>query len=255
MKTLLSFLLFTLFSLIVNAETTGFLNEKIVLFPIKKTELAPIVDSTIKKYNFKVGEEFKKNEILVQLDSRLYEQLYIKSKADVLRTQEAFKYLNAIYKHNVVLLKKDAIGSQELEESKIDMIKALSEKEQAKASYKISELQLNSCTIKAPFNGRVISKLENEHDYVREGQPIIEIADDNELLAVMHLPSESIKSINIGIELKFKIDETSSEVTGKVYSISGSINPGSRTFGVKALIYNEDKKLRIGMSGILLTSI
>jgi hypothetical protein len=94
--------------------------------------------------------------------------------------------------------------------------------------------------MKAPFPGRVISKMENEYDYVREGQPIIEVADDNKLLAVIHLPSEIIKKISVGMELKFKIDETNSEVSGRIYTVSGSVNPGSRTFEVKALIDNSN---------------
>ena len=233
----------------------NFLNKKIVLFPLKKTELASIVDSTIKKFNFKVGEAFKENDILVQMDKDLYQQLYLKAKADVIRTNASYKYTKSLYENNKLLFKKDAVGEQELEESKLNMIKALAENEQAKANFKIAELKLNSCSIKAPFAGRVIADIENEYDYVREGQPIIEVADDNQLLAVINLPSETIKTIKIGTPLEFRIDELGEDVSGKVYSISGAIDPGSRTFEVKAIINNNDGKLRVGMSGTLISKI
>ena len=244
--------IFTAFTFSVNAD---YLNDKIVFFPIKKTELATIVNSTIKKINFRSGESFNKDDTLIELDNRYYKELFEKSKADVLRTQEAYKYNNTIYIHNKTLFQKEAIGEQELQESKLNMIKALAESEQAKANYKISELNLSSCLIKAPFSGIVISELENEYDYVREGQPIIEIADDSKLLAVLNLPSDVIKKIKTGIKLSFHIDEINENVEGTIYTISGSINPGSRTFEVKALVDNSSRILRIGMSGSLLTKL
>ena len=251
-KNILIFVLLSAFAFTANAD---YLNDKIVLFPIHKAELSSIVDSTIEKYNFKEGENFKKGDVLVELDSNLYKQLFLRAKADLLRTQEAYKYTDKIYKHNQTLYKKDAVGEQELEESKLNMIKALADYEQAKANYQIASVKLNSCEIKAPFPGRIISKVENEFDYVREGQPIVEIADDSELLAVMNIPSDMMENIHTGDKLNFSIDELKCSVDGKVYSVSGSINPGSRTFEIKAVIDNSSKKLRIGMSGKLTTSL
>jgi membrane fusion protein, multidrug efflux system len=251
-KNILISVILSAFALSANAD---YLNEKIVLFPIHKAELSSIIDSTIEKYNFKEGENFKKEDVLVELDSNLYKQLFLKSKADLLRTQEAYKYTDKVYKHNKTLYKKDAVGEQELEESKLNMIKALADYEQAKANFQIASVRLNSCKIKAPFPGRIISKIENEYDYVREGQPIIEIADDSQLLAVMNIPSNMIENIHSGDKLTFTIDELKCSVTGKVYSVSGSINPGSRTFEIKAVIDNSNKKLRIGMSGKLTTTL
>jgi multidrug efflux pump subunit AcrA (membrane-fusion protein) len=66
----------------------------------------------------------------------------------------------------------------------------------------------------------------------------------------MHFPSKEKNKIKEGMPLKFKIDETGKTYTGKVYEISGDIDPGSRTFQVKALIDNKAKKLSAGMSGV-----
>lgn len=253
-KAAYNFLFFFLLFAMSSAKAADYLNEKAVLFSLKKAELAPIVDSTIKKFNFKVGESFKKGAVLALLDDSLYRQLYIKAKADTLKAEEAGKYTKDIYEYNKSLFKKGAIGEQELNESKLNMVSALSAREQAKANFKIAEIRLNSCVIKAPFAGRVISRLKNEHDYVREGQPIIEVADDNNVLAAINLPSELIQKVRIGMKLDFSIDELGTVYSGTAYSISGSINPGSRTFELKAIIKN-DGKLRIGMSGLLITKI
>ena len=229
----------------------NYLSTKIVLSPIKEATVSSLVDSFIDRYNFKVGEEFTKGDILVQLDNRLYKQSKIKADADFTATEAAYSYSDSIYKHDIKLCQKDAIGSQELEKSKLDTITEFGKKEQAKANLTISEIKLDACSIKAPFSGRIIVKDLNEYDFVRTGQPILQIIDDNKLLAVMHLASSDFKKYKLGKKLKFKIDETQENITGSVYEIAGSINPGSRSFELKALIDNKDKKLRAGMSGVL----
>ncbi|MEA1926938.1 MAG: HlyD family efflux transporter periplasmic adaptor subunit, partial [Candidatus Auribacterota bacterium] len=102
-----------------------------------------------------------------------------------------------------------------------------------------------------PFNGRLVEKLVNEYEYVRTGQPLMKIIDDNQLLAVMHLPSSEKNKIKLGQAMKIKIDETKTSHQGKIYKISGVIDPGSRTFEIKVLLDNKKGSLSAGMSGIL----
>ena len=51
--------------------------------------------------------------------------------------------------------------------------------------------------------------------------------------------------------MKIKIDETGTCHEGEVYKISGVIDPGSRTFEIKALLDNRNGVLSAGMSGAL----
>jgi len=255
MRKILIICFFSMFITSIYADKHNFLDEKVVLFPVRKAELASLLNSTIKIFKFKVGEKFKKGDELVLLDDRLYKQRYIKARAEILRKQETFKYADKVYKYNITLFEKKAVGEQEVEESRLRMINALSEREQAKANFDIADINLSSCKIIAPFSGRIIRKIENEYDYVREGQAILEVAEDNKLLAVMHLPSNKMINISPGMQLKFKIDETCSEVSAEVYTVSGAVNPGSRTFELRALINNENEKLRVGMSGLLISKI
>ncbi len=230
-----------------------YLDTKIVLFPIQETTVASLVDSFIETICFKEGVEFKKGDTLVKLDKSLYRQAYNVAKSRLTGAEAAFKYAENIYKHNIELYKKNAIGSQELEKSEMDKIEALSNLEQAKANLTISEIKLNSCSVKAPFSGRAIVKELNEYDYVRTGQPILHIINDNQLLAAMNLSSSKLNKVKLGMSIELKIDETGTKCTGRVYEIAGSINPSSRTFEVKVVIDNKDKKLLAGMSGKLLT--
>ena len=111
---------------------------------------------------------------------------------------------------------------------------------------------MKACRLVAPFAGRLIKKLVQEHEFVRASQQVINIIDDYQLLAVMHLPSSEINKVAIGKRMRVWIDETRTEHEGTINVISGEIDPGSRTFEIKVLLDNRDRKLAAGMSGKLM---
>lgn len=210
---------------------------KVVLFPYQEAVIAAKISTSVSSYKFKEGEAFLKGDTIVLLDDRQYKNIYLKNRA-------IFKFAEENCKRNKEMFDRNTIGALDLEQTKLEM-------ETAEANMKLSELDFLSCEIKAPFNGRLTKKIVRENEFVNVGQPIMEIIDDNKLLADMHLPSGMRKQIAIGKELEFMIDETGVTCKGKVYEVSGRIDFGSRTFGVRVLIDNEDRKLTAGMSGSL----
>jgi RND family efflux transporter MFP subunit len=210
---------------------------KIVLFPLKKAVISSQVESKITEYKFKEGEVFAKGDTIVKFDSELYLQEHEKART-------LFDYCETVYKQSAELFSKGALGTQDFGKIKADY-------ESSSATMKIAEIRLESCDIAAPFSGRLVKKISQEHETVKAGQPVMEIIDDHELLAVMHLPSTDTGKIRLGMEMKFRIDEIGSVCAGKVTEISANINPGSRTFEVKAVIDNTSRTIWAGMSGVM----
>lgn len=210
---------------------------KIVLFPFKRAVISTIINSSVKEYMFKEGESFSEGDIIVKLDDAIYNQRFIKTK-----TYSTFA--TRAYQNNLKLAEKGGIGQYELEKSKF-------ENEAAAAEMKIAQIDLDACIIKAPFSGRLVKKIVKEYEFVRIGQPVLEIINDYQLLAVMHLPSTQRESVKNEQEIQFRIDETGASCNGKIYEISAEIDPRSRTFELKILIDNKDQKLSAGMSGVM----
>lgn len=210
---------------------------KIVLFPFREAVIASRITTSVADYKFKEGEAFSKGDTIVLLDDRQYKHTYLKTKA-------ILKFAEENYKRNKEMFERNTIGALDLEQCKLEM-------ETAEANMKLAELDFLSCQIKAPFDGRLSKKIIRENEFVNVGQPIMEIIDDNKLLADMHLPSSMRKQVEIGKEMEFMIDETGISCKGTVYEISGRIDFGSRTFGVRVLVDNANRKLTAGMSGTL----
>jgi RND family efflux transporter MFP subunit len=247
---LLSVFYLALFS--VSAYAASDLATKIVLFPYRKAVIASRIDSVITRYGYKPGENFTKGASIVKLDSGYYRQILLKAEAVLMEAETQLRFSEKIYQRNMGLYQDGALGSQELERSKLDNEIAKSKLRLVRVTVKMAQLNVNFCNITAPFSGKLIRKILFEHEFVKTGQPVMEIIDDHKLLAFMHLRSSRINAVKIGAKMKFRIDETGVEHEGTVYEIAGVIDPGSRTFEVKVVLDNKTRTLAPGMSGVLI---
>jgi RND family efflux transporter MFP subunit len=225
---------------------------KVVIFPFRQAVISAEVDTAVKQYKFKEGECFKEGDVIALLDDKVYQQKYEKAKSAQLESEASMQFALKNFKRNEEMYQKGIQGMQDLEKSELEKDIAASKLAFSVANMKMAEIDLKACRLAAPFSGRLIKKLVQEHEFVRASQQVINIIDDYQLLAVMHLPSSEINKVAIGKSMRVWIDENRTEHEGTIYVISGEIDPGSRTFEIKVLIDNRDRKLAAGMSGKLM---
>ena len=224
---------------------------KAILFPIQETTIARRISSKIIKHNFKIGERFKKGEILANIDNVTFDLKTKKAKAALI---EASK--NEAYWRNRVKKEKEMYKNGVSDKATI--AHAILQHEVCKSqlavglnNLQLAEIDLAECQIVAPFAGRVVEKIIRDGEHFNEREPLMTIIDDNKVLAVMHLPSKLRTKIKKNDPISLIIDETKTKYIGKVYTISAKIDPRSRTFEVKVVIDNKSGNLSSGMSAVL----
>ena len=225
---------------------------KVVIFPFRQAVISAEVDTAVKQYNFKEGDCFREGDVIALLEDKIYLQKYEKAKSAQLEAEASMQFALKNFKRNEEMYQKGIQGMQDLEKSELERDIATSKLNFSVANMKMAEIDLKACRLVAPFAGRLIKKMVQEHEFVRASQQVINIIDDYQLLAVMHLPSSEINKVAIGKSMRVWFDETRTEHEGTVNVISGEIDPGSRTFEIKVLIDNRDRKLAAGMSGKLM---
>ena len=224
---------------------------KVVIFPFRQAVIPALAESRVMKYHFYEGEKFSTGKVLAQLDKTVYKQRLLKIEANLKEAKAGLTFAKSNAKRAKELFNKGVHGHTEMERASLEEEIADAKYLSAKASYIVAERDLALCDITAPFNGRLVKRLVNEYEYVRTGQPLMKIIDDNQLLAVMHLASSEKNKTKLGQPMRIKIDETKTSHQGEIYKISGVIDPGSRTFEIKVLLDNKDGSLSAGMSGVL----
>jgi RND family efflux transporter MFP subunit len=213
--------------------------------------LAILDDSEIKQ---------QKNEALAGLEelSKAREEALAARKAAL----ENYEFAKRTYERFKNLYQENAISKQQLEEIETKMIAAKSMVDQVDAKLgqlKAKESQVKAkiaqvdvmqgyAVIKAPFDGYVLKKMNDEGDMVAPGMPIF-IIGEKKLQFIANLDESLLDKVKEGDELD--VDLNGKVVKGKVIEKNSNIDPMNRTFKVKLDIpFSEN--ITSGMYGKLL---
>jgi RND family efflux transporter MFP subunit len=102
-------------------------------------------------------------------------------------------------------------------------------------------------TIYAPQGGTVIEKLVVEGNYVQAGDPIYRIAELSTVWLMLQLFPEDAARIRFGQRVEAGVQSLPGEtLVGRVAFIDPTVDPKTRTVGVRVELLNEDGRLRPG---------
>jgi Cu(I)/Ag(I) efflux system membrane fusion protein len=105
-------------------------------------------------------------------------------------------------------------------------------------------------TIYAPQGGTVIEKLAVEGNYVQAGDPIYRIAELSTVWLMLKLFPEDAARIRFGQRVEAVVQSFPGETqVGRVAFIDPTVDPKTRTVGVRVELMNEDRRLRPGDYG------
>lgn len=216
----------------------------VILAPLRRTILSaqistPILSSQVSApvtaIRKRLGESFKTGDILIELDTTVFFANLEKAFAILARAQASLTAKEQLF--------KDRIASY------LDLKEAQALKATAIAELMLAQNQYDSATIFAPYNGRVITLLIEEFELPQPGQGLIEVEQDDILLAKMLIPSTYYEHVAIGQILPISVKETGTTVDAKIIRIGSVIDPSSSTLAIEAEIMNPDRTLRAGMTG------
>jgi membrane fusion protein, multidrug efflux system len=197
--------------------------------------LASQVQGRITQLPFKEGQRFKKGALLVALDCARYE-------AELASAQAEYRGKTKTYENNIRLSEHHAVGQLELEVSQAEAEKAL-------AATKAAQINVNGCTVLAPFPGRVVKTIVNEHENVFPNDQLISLLDDSLLEIELILPSKSLAWLKVGMPFEYSVDETRHRYAAVVQDIGANVDPASQTVKVKGLFRAKPDDILAGMSG------
>jgi RND family efflux transporter MFP subunit len=197
--------------------------------------LASQVQGRISQLPFKEGQRFKKGALLVALDCSKYE-------AELASAQAEHRGKKKTYENNLRLAKHRAVGTLEVEISEADAEKAF-------AAVQAARVNVNGCTVRAPFPGRVVKTIVNEHENVFPNDQLISLLDDSLLEIELILPSKSLAWLKVGTPFEFAVDETGLRYPAAVQDIGANVDPASQTVKVKGLFRAQPDHVLAGMSG------
>lgn len=197
--------------------------------------LASQVQGRISRLPFKEGQRFKKGALLVALDCAKYE-------AELDSAQAEHRGKKKTYENNLRLAQHHAVGTLEIDISRAEADKTF-------AAVKAAQVNVNGCTVLAPFPGRVVKTIVNEHENVFPNDQLISLLDDSLLEIELILPSKALAWLKVGTSFEYTVDETGLQYPAVVQDIGANVDPASQTVKVKGLFRSQPENVLAGMSG------
>jgi len=121
--------------------------------------------------------------------------------------------------------------------------------DQAELDFRNAKLALDRRSIVAPIAGTVGLMQVTPGNYLNANTPVTTIEDDSQLLVTFWVPERFAPLITAGMPVQASATALPGQnFEGKVNAIDNRVDQASRTLQVQALIPNDNKAMRAGMS-------
>lgn len=184
----------------------------------------------VAKINITSGQEVKKNDILVELDSKV-------ESANLTSAVASLKLAKLTVERQRELRKKNANSKTDLDKAEADY--SLAEAEVARNKSVIKRRQ-----IVAPFDGTAGVNKVNVGEYVNIGTQAFDVNSYDEFKLDFYLPQKKVVEFKLGDKVVIKLDE---EHTADLSAINSQVDPVNRNVLLQATLKNPSANLKPGM--------
>ncbi|GAB5563845.1 MAG: hypothetical protein Wins2KO_09080 [Winogradskyella sp.] len=212
---------------------------------------ASIEDSTT-KLSGKIAENEEANTVQVSYFSGRIERLNVSFTGEEVRKGQL---LATIYSPELYAAQQELITAASLKESQPALYKAVRNKLKL---WKLSENQINQIEetgkvkenfpVYATVSGTVTEKLVEQGDYIKQGQPLLKIANLNTVWGNFDVYENQIDRFKKGQEVMITTNAyPNKEFKGKVDFIDPVLNTKTRTVTLRVVLSNKDDVFKPGM--------
>jgi HlyD family secretion protein len=229
-----------------------------VVQPINKVEIRSKAGGQILQLNFEEGSYVQKGDLLVIVDTTQTKNDYEQAKADLASSTQALTQAENNARRSRELYEKKLISDQEIDQSKVDLVRAQTSLVRAKAALSTQEDRLRDTRVLAPITGVILSRsvdlgqiISSAVSNVGGGTVLASIADMEEVYVITNVDEVDIGKVTIGQRAKVIADAFPDDsFYGEVLRIAplGKTSQNVTTFNVIVVVKNLGGKLKAGMS-------
>lgn len=197
--------------------------------PVISSEIA----GRIEKIVYRDGEYFKKGDLLISFNNELLLAQKQKAKAELdgaLLKLDNFRQLEVL----------ESIGALEVALAAVDV-------KRLRAEMAITNIALDRCRIKAPFNGRVVALMVSEYESVAPNQKLLELISTDELELEVMVPATWLTWFSAKQDFLVTVDTLSIELKAKIISLGAIVDPVSGLLKFRGKIVSDTPDLLPGM--------
>lgn len=231
--------------------------------------LAPKVPGYINKVNIVEGQKVKKDDVLVEIDSRDYQNALVQIQGDLASLEARRRDADRSFQRIADLYKSGAVSQQQFDTANATHTDVRSKYDAAKAQVDQAQLNLDNTKIRAPSDGFIAKKSVELGQLAAAGVPLIGFVDGGERWVTANFKETDIEGVKPGAKAQVDVDaisnktfdavvESVSAATGATFTLlppdnaTGNFTKVVQRVPVKVRIDNlsdaERELLRVGLS-------
>ena len=206
-----------------------------VVVPNAEVTLGAGVTAPITAIPFKAGSAFSKGETLIGFDCG-------RQRADLRAAKASLSKASMYLRGKQRLLKRGAAGRQEVREAGADVQAATAQVEGLHTVVKL-------CTVRAPFDGRVVERHADPYETPGTNAPVLTVVDDSVLELDLIVPSTWLRWVKPGTAFEFEVDEVGRSFNARVARVGAKVDAVSQTVKLTGAFKLRPANVLAGMSG------
>lgn len=204
------------------------------LEPVEEVDISASETGVIVRKKIVEGDQVKKNDTLVELDSSVLRASLTGARADYQAKKRRQQEIDILYQQSIASV-------DELNTAKTQTTMALSQ-------FQVLQRQISRRLIKSPINGIVTLINGDVGELVSQSNgPFIKVVNTSQLKLTVYIAYEKTANLTIGQSLLVKVSGFVDQQKAVIRYISPVVDPASSTVKVELIIENTDNKLRSGV--------
>jgi RND family efflux transporter MFP subunit len=209
------------------------------------------VEGVIKELRADEGTAVKKNDVLLRLEPRDFTLGIDQARATLQQAEHDLEQQSLDWKRISALYNRRVVAKSRYDSMQAAYFISRARVEECRAALGLAKQKYEDSVVRAPFDGVITKKM------MHEGEVSSLWAYKWEVFEVMDLSSiklecdvsEKLKAhLREGMDAEIKIDAYPGETfKGRITTVNPLVEPGQRTFRIKIVIPNPDRKLTAGM--------
>ncbi|GLS26761.1 MexH family multidrug efflux RND transporter periplasmic adaptor subunit [Marinibactrum halimedae] len=192
------------------------------------------VTETISAIEFEDGAHVQRGDVLVRLTSAEEDAALLEAQTTAREAEQQLRRL-------IPLVKSGTATQSALDEQQRNY-------DAAKARLIAAQSRLQDFVIRAPFSGTIGLRNISVGALVQPGDVITTLTDSRQVKLDFNVPEVMLGDLSVGLPvIAHSRAYRETQFSGKVMSIDNQIDPVTRSLTVRAILPNEDRRLKPGM--------
>jgi membrane fusion protein, multidrug efflux system len=218
-----------------------------------QSSIVSAVSGGVESINANEGEYVERGVTLVTIDSRRIRLSYLAKKAEAAEEKAQSELAEKNLKRAQELFSKNIVAENRLDTEKASSVVAVQRYERLNAEAKRLKIDLDNCTIDAPYAGYTVRRLVDIGEWVSPGTPVFEMVDLSSVKVTVDLPERYFGQVAVGSAVTISVsgsgapNESGAPLIGLVTGVAPSALEDTHTFPVYVTISDHDNRLGAGM--------